>query len=254
MADAPLPTVLVTGAGGRTGHIVYKKLKERTDQFIARGLVRTPESKEKIRGGDDVFVGDIRDAESIVPAVQGIDALIILTSAMVKVRPSSDPSKGGREFYFEDGAYPEQVDWIGQKDQIDAAKSAGVKHIVLVGSMGGTIPNHPLNSFGNGNILVWKRKSEQYLADSGVPYTIIRPGGLLDTEGGLRELLVGKDDELLKTETKTIPRADVAEVCVQALQFEEAKFKAFDLASKPEGTGTPTKNFGAIFSQVSARF
>ncbi|XXG75225.1 hypothetical protein AAC387_Pa07g3780 [Persea americana] len=227
MADAPLPTVLVTGAGGRTGHIVYKKLKERTDQFIARGLVRTPES---------------------------IDALIILTSAMVKVRPSSDPSKGGREFYFEDGAYPEQVDWIGQKDQIDAAKSAGVKHIVLVGSMGGTIPNHPLNSFGNGNILVWKRKSEQYLADSGVPYTIIRPGGLLDTEGGLRELLVGKDDELLKTETKTIPRADVAEVCVQALQFEEAKFKAFDLASKPEGTGTPTKNFGAIFSQVSARF
>lgn len=34
------------------------------------------------------------------------------------------------------------------------AKSAGVKHIVLVGSMGGTIPNHPLNSFGNGNILV----------------------------------------------------------------------------------------------------
>ena len=84
-------------------------MKERTDQFIARGLVRTPESKEKIGGGDDVFVGDIRDAESIVPAVQGIDALIILTSAMVKVRPSSDPSKGGREFYFEDGAYPEQV-------------------------------------------------------------------------------------------------------------------------------------------------
>lgn len=47
----------------------------------------------------------------------------------------------------------------------------------------------------------------------------IRPGGLLDTEGGLRELLVGKDDELLKTETKTIPRADVAEVCVQVYAY-----------------------------------
>lgn len=34
------------------------------------------------------------------------------------------------------------------------AKAAGVKHIVLVGSMGGTNPNHPLNSLGNGNILV----------------------------------------------------------------------------------------------------
>jgi len=31
----------------------------------------------------------------------------------------------------------------------------------------------------------------------------------------VRELIVGKDDELLQTDTKSIPRADVAEVCVQ---------------------------------------
>jgi hypothetical protein len=42
-----------------------------------------------------------------------------------------------------------------------------------------------------------------------------RAGGLQDKDGGLRELLVGKDDEILKTETKTIAREDVAEVCVQ---------------------------------------
>lgn len=40
----------------------------------------------------------------------------------------------------------------------------------------------------------------------------------------------------------------------QALQFEEAKSKAFDLGSKPEGTGTPTKDFKALFSQVTSRF
>ncbi|GMI96522.1 hypothetical protein like AT2G37660 [Hibiscus trionum] len=253
MAD--LSTVLVTGAGGRTGQIVYKKLKERSDQFVARGLVRTAESKETIGGADDVFVGDIRDAATLLPAMQGIDALIILTSAVPRMKPGFDPTKGGRpEFYFEDGAYPEQVDWIGQKNQIDVAKEAGVKQIVLVGSMGGINPNHPLNSLGNGNILVWKRKAEQYLADSGVPYTIIRAGGLQDRDGGVRELLVGKDDELLQTETKAIARADVAEVCVQALKFEEAKFKAFDLASKPEGVGTPTKDFKALFSQITTRF
>lgn len=93
-----------------SGQIVYKKLKERTDQFIAKGLVRTEDSKNKIGGADDVFVCDIRDAESIVPAVQGIDALIILTSAVPKMKPGFDPSKGGRpEFYFEEGSYPEQV-------------------------------------------------------------------------------------------------------------------------------------------------
>ncbi len=255
MADFSKSTVLVTGAGGRTGQIVYKKLKERSDHYVARGLVRTEESKGKIGGADDVFVGDIREVDSIIPAIQAIDALVILTSAVPKMKPDFDPSKGGRpEFYFEDGAYPEQVDWIGQKNQIDAAKAAGVKQIVLVGSMGGTNPNHPLNSLGNGNILVWKRKAEQYLADSGIPYTIIRAGGLQDKEGGIRELIVSKDDELLQTETRTITRADVAEVCIQALQFEEAMFKAFDLASKPEGTGTPTKDFKALFSQVTACF
>ncbi|KAJ6806866.1 uncharacterized protein M6B38_105975 [Iris pallida] len=171
------------------------------------------------------------------------------------MKPGFDPSKGERpEFYFEDGQYPEQVDWIGQKNQIDAAKAIGVKQIILVGSMGGTNINNPLNKLGNGNILVWKRKAEQYLADSGIPYTIIRAGGLQDTEGGVRELLVGKDDELLQTETRTIARADVAEVCIQALQFEEAKFKAFDLASRPEGMGTPTSDFKALFSQISTCF
>ncbi|CAF2094923.1 unnamed protein product [Brassica rapa] len=247
-------TVLVTGAGGRTGQIVYKKLKERSDEFVARGLVRTKESKEKIGGEDEVFIGDIRDPSAIAPAVQGIDALVILTSAVPQMKPGFDPSKGGRpEFYFDEGAYPEQVDWIGQKNQIDAAKAAGVKQIVLVGSMGGTNINHPLNSIGNANILAYD--SGCY---GGFSYynaaCEIRAGGLQDKEGGIRELLVGKDDELLETETRTIARADVAEVCLQALQLEEAKFKALDLASKPEGTGTPTTDFKALFAQVTTRF
>lgn len=255
MASANQSTVLVTGAGGRTGQIVYKKLKESPEKYNARGLARSEESKQKIGGADDVFVGDIRNIDSILPAIEGIDALIILTSAVPKMKPDFDPAKGGRpEFYFEDGAFPEQVDWIGQKNQIDAAKAAGVKQIVLVGSMGGTNPNHPLNNLGNGNILVWKRKAEQYLADSGIPYTIIRAGGLQDKDGGIRELLVGKDDELLETDTRTIARADVAEVCIKALQYDEAKFKGFDLASKPEGSGTPTKDFKALFSQISTQF
>lgn len=72
-------------------------------------MVRTPESKQKIGGEEDVFVGDIRDADSIAPAIQGVDALIILTSAVPKMKPGSNPAKERPEFYFEEGAYPEQV-------------------------------------------------------------------------------------------------------------------------------------------------
>lgn len=38
-----------------------------------------------------------------------------------------------------------------------------------------------------------------------------------DKDGGIRELLVGKDDELLETDTRTIARADVAETCIQVM-------------------------------------
>ncbi|KAL2458183.1 NAD(P)-binding domain-containing protein [Forsythia ovata] len=42
-------------------------------------------------------------AESIVLAIQGIEALIILTNAVPKMKPGFDPAKGGRpEFYFKE--------------------------------------------------------------------------------------------------------------------------------------------------------
>jgi hypothetical protein len=55
---------------------------------------------------------------------------------------------------------------LGQKVQIDAAKAAGVKQVVLVSSMGGTDPNHQLNSLGNGNILQVKQQEAGTVANN----------------------------------------------------------------------------------------
>lgn len=74
-----------------------------------------------------------------------------------------------------------QVDYQGQLSQIDAAKSAGVQHVVLVSSAGGCNPQHFLNHIGageegrKGNILNWKRAAEQHLVASGITYTILHP-------------------------------------------------------------------------------
>lgn len=47
--------------------------------------------------------------------------------------------------------------------------------------MGGTNKNNPLNSLGNGNILIYKRKAEEYLMAQDFPaFTILHPGGLVD--------------------------------------------------------------------------
>merc|ERR1719215_1545795 len=121
--------------------------------------------------------------------MEGMHALVAVTSAMPKIDKvslvgviltklltlgmmSKKPS-----FWFDEGATPKDVDYIGQVAQIDAAKAAGLLHILLVSSMGGTKPDHFLNA-NMDNIVLWKRKAECHLINSGVPYTIIHPGGL----------------------------------------------------------------------------
>lgn len=83
----------------------------------------------------------------------------------MKPRTSDDTLPG---FYYEEGLAPEQVDWLGQKKQIDIAKRHGFRQVILVSSRGVTDPNNRLNAIGNGKILLWKRKAEEYLADSGL--------------------------------------------------------------------------------------
>lgn len=241
-------TVLVTGAAGRTGRLVYEALLSRPEQFSARGLVRTAESKAALGNGDNLFVGDVSsNSSALEEALRGCDALIILTSATPKM--VAPPKPGERpEFVYPAGGLPEQVDWHGQKAQVDAARALGVKNVVVVGSRGGTDPNNMLNRIGGEgtNILVWKRKSEKYLVDSGLDYTIIRAGGLLDKPGRVRQLVIGSDDADLGF--RAVPRADVAEMAIQALLCKEASGCSLDLVSKEEGDGAPTADFAALFA------
>ncbi|BAQ61487.1 hypothetical protein GM3708_1893 [Geminocystis sp. NIES-3708] len=250
--------VLITGATGRTGSLVVKKLQSDNHNWQVIPFAKSKNKAEEIFTSTKGFIfGNILSSEDLTMAIQGCNALIILTSAVPKM--ISPPEEGKPpEFDFEDKGKPEEVDWLGQKNQIDVAKNAGIEHIILVGSMGGTNENHPLNRLGNGNILIWKRKAEQYLIDSGIDYTIIRAGGLLDKPDGKRELLVGKNDEFLASPPNgiptSIPRGDVANVVIQALNNPFARNKAFDLISKPENENITTININwdQLFQQASA--
>ncbi|MGI0494032.1 SDR family oxidoreductase [Alkalinema pantanalense CENA528] len=253
-----LKQVLVTGATGRTGALVLQKLLQHPEELNAFGFARSQTKAQDLFGSvDRFFFGDIKAQDTLAPALAGCHCLVILTSATPRMK--APPAPGERpEFEFEAGGMPEEVDYQGQINQIDAAIAAGVQHIVLVGSMGGTQENHPLNKLGQGNILIWKRKAEAYLIDSGIDYTIIRAGGLLDQPGGVRELLVGKDDVLLTQAPNSIPpsipRADVAEVVVQAIRCPAARNKAFDVISKPENDATAivTTDFAELFAHTTA--
>jgi uncharacterized protein YbjT (DUF2867 family) len=249
--------VLITGATGRTGSLVVKKLQLDNQTWQVIPFAKSKNKAEEIFTSTEGFIfGNILAPEDLAIATQGCSALIILTSAVPKMKTPPQEGKPP-EFDFEENGKPEKVDWLGQKNQIDAAKKAGIEHVILVGSMGGTKENHPLNRLGNGNILIWKRKAEQYLIDSGIDYTIIRAGGLLDKPDGKRELIVGKNDEFLASPPNgiptSIPRGDVANTVIQALSNPFARNKAFDLISKPDDeTNIPiTIDWDKLFQQTT---
>lgn len=249
-------TVVVTGAGGQTGGLVVRRLHDKQCSVIAIG--RSSQSLEEVAGLATTAIVDVTSpdaTEKLKEVLQGSDALVIATSAKPQMKPKTDDAEGPPSFFYPDGQMPEQVDYEGQKLQIDAAKAAGVKHVVLVSSMGGTDESNRLNNLGNGKILVWKRKAEEYLIASGLTYTILHPGGLFNEPGGQREIVLGVDDELLaqagsKGSSRRIPRDDVAALSVAALFSDAAKNRSVDAIAKEEADGPPTTDFDKLYADL----
>lgn len=74
---------------------------------------------------------------------------------------------------------PYRIDYQATKNLIDAATVAKVDHFILLTSLGTNKVGFPaaiLNLFWG--VLIWKRKAEEALLASGLPYTIVRPGGM----------------------------------------------------------------------------
>ncbi|XVE93544.1 hypothetical protein REPUB_Repub01dG0203800 [Reevesia pubescens] len=74
---------------------------------------------------------------------------------------------------------PYRIDYEATKNLIDAATVAKVNHFILVSSLGTNKIGFPaaiLNLFWG--VLIWKRKAEEALIACGLPYTIVRPGGM----------------------------------------------------------------------------
>ncbi|CAI8613663.1 unnamed protein product [Vicia faba] len=74
---------------------------------------------------------------------------------------------------------PCRIDYKATKNLVDAATVAKVNHFIFVTSLGTNkfgFPAAILNLFWG--VLIWKRKAEEALLASGIPYTIVRPGGM----------------------------------------------------------------------------
>lgn len=178
----------------------------------------------------------------------------------------------------------QDIDWQGSSNLVRAAINVGVDHILLVSSMGTTQPDTFLDMLGNGHALFYKLNGEADLMASGAPYTIVKPGGLLDGPGGLPTtvswqscrvhsmsgirrgawihfaeclegvvstagenlLLSGHDDNLSQPR---VNRADLADVLAHAILMpEDSKWLRFDLSR--DSSSPATGDFKVLFDNA----
>jgi uncharacterized protein YbjT (DUF2867 family) len=208
-------TLAITGASGKTGWRIADEALRRGQRV--RAILRPGSVLPNALNGRDqleLVRLELGDAPGLQAALQGCDALVIATGA----RPSIDL------------AGPLKVDALAIRDQIAACKAVGLQRVVLVSSLCAGRWLHPLNLFGL--ILVWKRLGEQWLEQSGLAWTIVRPGGLSEDDSRAeREGVVfsGADQQ----ESNSIPRRLVARVCLDALETQEAVGQIIEITSNP---------------------
>jgi uncharacterized protein YbjT (DUF2867 family) len=215
----------VAGATGATGQRIVRELVQR--QIPVRALVRDLATAKTLLPPEVTLIqGGLVNTAALVEAIGDSDVLLCATGA----RPSLTEPMG-----------PMMVDYWGVANLTDAAKQAHIQHFVLVSSLCVSRFFHPLNLFWL--VLAWKLYGENYLRQSGLTYTIVRPGGLLnDNPPG--QVVMAPADTLFQGR---IPRSQVAEVCVEALSCPAARQKVVEIVSRSEA---PALGWTELFSQV----
>ena len=144
-------------------YFVFKNLLSHP-KFNPIGIVRTEKSRKKLikKTGcnpENVICCDIITEEALTETFRDskVEKLILCTSAVPKIkiwsilkvllfkllRRSARPS-----FRFIENGDPYHVDYLGAINQFKASQAAGIDHVVVVSSMGGTQPQNFLNTIG----------------------------------------------------------------------------------------------------------
>lgn len=213
-AQAPIQTVVVAGATGRTGRRIVEKAA--TAGYCVRGLTRNAD-RARERYGDvaEWMTCDVRNPYMVAKAVEGMDVVFCAIGYTQFAGPN------GGQF----------VDYLGVRHLIDHARRENAKHFVLVSSGSAGPARDQSNNPLFGYVGYWKTKAEHRLKQSGTPYTIIGPAGLLDNPGGERAIRFMKRPEYIQLPMakRIVDIGDVATVAVASLTEPALKNKSFAL-------------------------
>ena len=204
--------IAISGASGKTGFRI-------AEEAVKKGLkVRQIIRKNSIVGSGLENIDTIRvsldNKKELDKSLENIDTLVIATGARASL----------------DLTGPAKVDALGVYRQLQSCKRVGIKRVILVSSLCTGKFFHPLNLFGL--ILIWKKIGENFIRNSSLDWTIIRPGGLKESEDiKLERIEYSKEDTQIKG---SIPRRLVAKCCIDSLKNKESINKIIEVTSSIE--------------------
>ncbi|MFG1292162.1 SDR family oxidoreductase [Xanthobacter versatilis] len=213
--------LLVVGATGSIGrHVVAVALRE---GHTVRALVRDERRGRQFPQGVDTVVGDLTRADTLGPAVDGIDAVVFTHGS--NGRPPGS----------------EAVDYGAVRNVLSALRGRKVR-IALMTAIGVTDRKGAHD---------WKRRGERLIRVSGMAYTIVRPGWFDYNAPDQHRLVLLQGDRRQSGTPRdgVVARHQIAEVLVRSLRSEAANRKTFELIAE---TGPEPDDFDALFAPLDA--
>jgi len=194
--------VVVAGGHGQIGLRLLRLLADGGHR--ARGLIRNPDhAGELSAAGAEPVVCDMEALEDLSECCAGADAVVFAAGA----GPGSGPERKRTVDY---GAAVKLME-------------AGVSRYVMVSAIAAGRPQEWSDQMRP--YYEAKAGADERLMESGLDYTIVRPGGLTD-EPGTGRVLVGTELDYAQ-----VPRDDVAAVLLAVVEQPSSIGKTFELLS-----------------------
>ncbi|MDF0748621.1 SDR family oxidoreductase [Marinobacter sp. 71-i] len=198
--------VFIAGANGQIGQHLLREMAD-SDHEV-RALIRHPDQGPELQqlGATETVQGDLEHDCS--EAMRGCDAVIFTAGS----GPHTGPDK------------TIDVDQDGAVRLMDTAKAMGIKRFIVVSSMRAEEPEKGPEKLRH---YLWaKHNADEHLKNSGLNYTIVRPGQLTNEEGTGKVAVSAKMEDFGK-----IPRQDVARVLLAVLDSDTTTNRVFDVVS-----------------------
>ncbi|WP_336093851.1 SDR family oxidoreductase [Leeuwenhoekiella sp. CH_XMU1409-2] len=208
--------VLVAGANGTTGKLIVSYLRE-SQYYNPVAMVRKQEQQKQFKIQEvDTVLGDLE--KDLSRAVKGIDKVIFAAGSGGHTGPDKTID----------------VDQEGAKNLIDESKKANVKKFVMLSAINA---DNPESSDSLKHYLEAKRNADNFLKNSGLNYTIVRPGALTN-EAGTRKI-----EAALDVERGEVTRDDVAYTLVHVLNDDVAQNATFEMIEGDQRIEDAIKEF-----------